>query len=223
MSRKLVRLFIAIAVAAFPVASFAATPAPNQGSVKGNTLASSAFPVGSISIDRKFNYIGTTSFVLYEVADCEIHVFAELDGKRVQRFYWIQFEGYLATKPHNHYDYSKDPQRTMLGGHAFHERVWFRNIENAGKTMRPGSDSVAVWKLFEDNGLTLGTDIMQMRLVRLDESKRRELMIIYSESLSLQSLKAADFAEGGSAVGKREMVIDGLRQRAIDGLTMNMP
>ncbi len=193
-----------------------------QGEVKGQTLSSSAFPLGTITVDPKFRYVGSSEFVLYGVADCEIHVFAELENKVVQRFYWIQFEGYLPEKQHNTYNYGKDPQRTMIGGHAFHERSWTTNIDDGRKKMRPGSDSAAVLKLFEDKGYIVGPDVMQMRLVRLDEAKRKELMIIYSENLALHALTAADLAEGGKAVAQRDALVDGLRVRAVAGLKAEM-
>jgi hypothetical protein len=38
--------------------------------------------------------------VLYGIADCELHAFVEADQEQnVQRFYWVQFEAYLPTKP----------------------------------------------------------------------------------------------------------------------------
>lgn len=193
-----------------------------QGEVKGQTLSSSAFPVGTITVDPKFRYVGSSEFVLYGVADSEIHVFAEIENKVVQRFYWVQFEGYLPEKQHNTYNYASDPQRTMIDGHAFHERSWTTNIDVGRKKMRPGSDSAAVLKLLEDKGYVVGPDVMQMRLVRLDEAKRKELMIIYSENLSLHALTAADLAEGGKAVAQRDALIDGLRVRAVAGLKVEM-
>ena len=222
MRTELVYRFCFIIAAALCAMASATAEVPIQGTVKGNTLSSSDFPIGSVTFNEKFKYVGTTAFVLYGVANCEIHVYAEIEGKQVQRYYWVQFEGFLPSKPSSSYNYSKDPQRTMIGGHAFHERSWFSNVEEARKKMRPGSDSEAVLKLFDEKGLSVGPDVMAMRLVRLSEDKRKELMIIYSENLAPHGVKAADFLEGGSAVAKRDALIDGLRQHAIDGVKMEM-
>ncbi|MEO8386033.1 MAG: hypothetical protein ABI583_12370 [Betaproteobacteria bacterium] len=192
-----------------------------QANVEGNILESRQFPAGNIIVDAAYTYVGMTEFVLYGVANCEIHVFAALDGNRVKSFYWIQFEGYLPDN-RNTYQYNKDPQRTMIGGHAFHERVFLGNVEEARSRQRPGSDSAAVRKLLEEKGYLIGPEVMQLRLVRLDENARRELMIIYSENLDTHGLKAADLAEGGNAFTRREEMIDGLRQRAVAGLKMQM-
>ena len=43
-----------------------------------------------------------------------------------------------------------------------------------------------------------------------------------SRLISAQGLKAADFAEGGKAFAQREAIIDGVRQRAVAGLKMDM-
>jgi hypothetical protein len=192
-----------------------------QGVVEKNRLTSNAFPVGTIDVDPAFQYIGTTSFVLYGVADCEIHLFAELDGKQVKRFYWVQFEAYLPDNKHT-YNYGKDPQNAKLGGHAFHERIWFRNRDEARKGMRPNSDSAAVVKLFEDKGYTMAPEMAQIRMVRLDQSNRKELMIIYAEPLP-GDVTAAALAEGGSAFERRTALSDRLRANAVAGLKIDMP
>jgi hypothetical protein len=209
--------FCGAALAADPVAG--SGPAM-QGNINGNTITSTAFPPGRITLDKAFSYIGSTSFVLYGVADCEIHVYADIKDNRVQRFYWVQFEGYLPSRPLSTYNYSSDPQDTMIGGHAFHRRSWASNVEEGRKRQRPGSDSEAVLKLLEGKGYQIGPDSMNVRLVRLDEAKRKELMIIYSENLAARGLKASDLAEGGNAFDKRTELFAGLRDRAVAGIVM---
>lgn len=192
-----------------------------QASVEGNRVTSHDFPVGRITVDKAFTYVGTTEFVLYGVASCEIVVFAELDGKRVKRLYWIQFEGYLPDNRHT-YNYSKDPRRVTIGGHKFHERASFATVESPPLNTRKGSDREAVQKLLDAKGYAVDPEVINIRMVRLDEAARRELMIIYSEAREPQGLKAADFAEGGKAFEQREKLIDGVRQRAVAGLKMDM-
>ncbi len=215
MLRKL--LLAALLAACTP--SFAAVPL--QGTLKGNTIQSSAFPVGSVTVDSAFTYVGTTSFVLYGVANCEIYLFADVDSnKQVRRYYWFQFEGFLADNDRL-YNYSRDPEGTMLGGKAFHERSWFFDHLNGTKNQRPGSDVEAVQKLFAEKGLILGSDAASIRLVRLDESKRKEFMIIYSENLPA-SLTAPELRKGGKDEAKAAEVIDALKKHAVAGLKMDM-
>lgn len=193
-----------------------------QARIDGNTITSTAFPPGRITLDKAFTYVGATSFVLYGVADCEIHVYADIQDHSVQRFYWVQFEGYLPSRPTSTYNYGSDPQDTMIGGHAFHRRSWASNVEEGRKRARPGSDSEAVLKLLEGKGYRVGPDTMNVRLVRLDETKRKELMIIYSENLAARGLKAKDLADGGSAFDQRTELFAGLRDRAVAGIVMDM-
>lgn len=206
---------LAAAVLLSPIAEAA------QATLEGNVLKSRDFPVGSIAVDHAFSYVGTTEFVLYGVANAEIHVFAELDGKRAKRLYWIQFESYLPDNRHV-YNYSKDPLNVTLGGHKFHERASFATLETPPANMRKGSDREAVQKLLDAKGYTLAPEVVNLRMVRLDETARRELMIIYSEARDPQGLKAADFAEGGKAFGQRDAIFEGVRQRATAGLKMDM-
>jgi hypothetical protein len=228
MSRALFTLSPLLVALAFCAAAHAADPVAGgngtamQGKIEGNTITSSAFPPGRITLDKAFTYVGATSFVLYGVADCEIHVFADITDNKVRRFYWVQFEGYLPSRPSSTYNYGRDPQDTMIGGHAFHRRSWASNIEEGRKRGRPGSDSEAVLTLLEGKGYVVGPDTMNVRLVRLDEAKRKELMIIYSENLAARGLKAADLADGGSAADQRTELFAGLRDRALSGIVMDM-
>ncbi len=207
-------------LAALLAAASAVAQGDPQGKVLGNTLHSSGFPSGSITIDKNFTYVGTTSFVLYKVATCEIHVFAEIDKQQVKRFYWVQFEGFLPDIQKT-YNYGDDPQNTTLGGQAFHQHHWFFDLEVLAKNLRPGSDTEAVLKLFADKGLKVGPNVMQIRLVRLDEAKRKELMIIYSEALPA-NFRAKDMRVNDKYTAQAEELYQGLRQRAIAGLKVDM-
>jgi hypothetical protein len=57
--------------------------------------------------------------VLYGIADCELHAFVEADErKNVQWLYWVQFEGYIPTKPKLKHEYHS-PRHTKIGGMDF--------------------------------------------------------------------------------------------------------
>jgi hypothetical protein len=91
---------------ALAVVSFA-SQASAQRRVERNRVYSDSLPAAILALDSSLTYLGTQSFVLYNVANAEQHFFAELDGKRIKRFVWIQFEGYLPSG-HGRYDYSAD-------------------------------------------------------------------------------------------------------------------
>lgn len=187
----------------------------------GHTITSTGFPEGIIKVDEKLTYIGSDKWVLYGVADCEIHVFAETDvDKMLKRLVWVQFEGYLPDKPHT-YNYDKEPFRTELSGHTFFDRVTFRKMDPAQKP-RAGSDTERVLNLLESKGIKLPADAANIRWVRLNDDRRKELMIIYVENLAPLNLTAADLAEGGRAAADIDKVRAGIRERAKSALKLNM-
>ena len=103
-----------------------ASPAGAQRPVTHNTLTSDTLPRVTLHLDSTFSYLGTQSFVLYNVANAEQHFFAELDGKRIKRFVWIQFEGYLPDKPHT-YNYSRDTTMTLWGRTIYRNSALWQN------------------------------------------------------------------------------------------------
>jgi hypothetical protein len=191
----------------------------SQGRVQGQTITSTGFPQGSITFDSSFTYVGVDTFVLYDVARCEIHLFAQADSARnVQRLYWVQFEGYLPGIDDT-YNYSNDPRRTLINGFTFYDRPRYYNSEAAAANRRKGSDGEHMMKLLERNGYRITGDLMTLRLVRLDPSSRNELMIIYAEDLGLHGLSVAELERSPQTW---EAVTDGLRTRALTGMTMTM-
>src|SRR5207237_10808278 len=54
------------------------------------------------------------------MADCELHAFVDADPqKNVQRLYWVQFEGYLPTRPELKHNYDS-PRHANIGGMDFY-------------------------------------------------------------------------------------------------------
>ncbi|MBL8518293.1 MAG: hypothetical protein JNM76_15140 [Betaproteobacteria bacterium] len=207
-----------IASIALPLTTLAQ---PWQSSVQDHTITSTGFPEGTIKVDKKLTYIGSDKWVLYGVADCEIHVFAETDAdKTLKRLIWVQFEGYLPDKPHT-YNYDKEPFRTELSGHTYFDRVTFRKMDPAQKP-RAGSDAERVLNMLESKGIKLSAEAANVRWVRLNEDRRKELLIIYVENLAPLNLTAADLADGGKAAADIETVRAGIRERAKALLTIKM-
>src|SRR5688572_659790 len=91
-----------------------AAQAPER-EVKRNRLISKSDPAITIQVPRSALYLGAERWDLYDVADCELHLFVEAyPDKTVKTMYWIQFEAYLPTNEHT-YDYSKDEPLTFAG------------------------------------------------------------------------------------------------------------
>jgi hypothetical protein len=186
-------------------------PAPDR-TVKGTTVTSTHDPAVRIQFPPTAQYVGAARWPLYDLADCELHVFVDADPQRnVTHLYWVQFEGYLPTKPDMHHTYDS-PRHLQLGGLDFYVDTWVRA---STASTRSGSDREHVTKLLEAHGYKMPANTMDVRLVHLlDAEKRKELMIIYSEDLASSGFTADDLKEGGKAHDKWPSLEAGLIERA---------
>jgi len=168
-----------------------------ERTVTGNVIVSQRDPNIRIELPKPVHYVGADRFVLYDIADCEIHAFVEAGSdKNVQRLYWVQFEGYLPVKPDLHHAYDS-PRHANIGGLDFYIDTWVRNQTDSTTS---GSDLEHIQALIRSKGYKLPTGMMSVRLVHLlDEQKRKELMIIYSEDVAFTGSTAADLKPGGKA------------------------
>ncbi len=194
-----------------PAALLAQASAPDR-TVQGSSVTSTHDPAVRITVPKAARYAGSERFVLYGVADCEIEVFVEADAaKNVSRLYWIQFEGYLASKPDLHHEYDS-PRHATLGGWDFYVDTWPRQSD---EVIRPGSDREAVERILKAKGYKMPGSMMYVRLVHLlDSEKRKELMIIYGEDLQSTGVTAASLKEGGANFSRWPSLETGLIERA---------
>jgi hypothetical protein len=178
--------------------SIAAKAAGPERTVENNVIISERDPKVRIELPKPVQYAGAGRWVLYDIADCELHAFVEADEqKNVQRLYWVQFEGYLPTKPELHHQYDS-PRHTTIGGLDFYVDTWTR--ANDEKT-RAGSDTEHIEALIRAKGYKMPAGMMYVRLVHLlDEQKRKELMIIYGEDLAPTGFTAAEIQASQSAI-----------------------
>src|SRR4029453_16662619 len=160
--------------------------------VTGNVITSARDPKVRIELPASVRYVGADRWVLYGIADCELHAFVEVDENNVvQRRYWVQFEDYLPSRPELSHRYDS-PQHTTIGGLDFYVDTW---VVPGDATDRPGSDSEHIRALILARGYKLPAAFMSVRLVHLlDERKRKELMIIYSEDAAPTGFSAADLS-----------------------------
>jgi hypothetical protein len=196
---------------------FAQAPAPERV-VKGNRLISKSDPEITIKLPRNAKYLGADRWNLYDIADCELHVFVEADEtRRVKALYWIQFEGYLPTNTHI-YNYSKDEPVTFAGL-PFFQRPRFgpNNLPS-----KPGSDREHVMAMVKRAGYTLPAHSMNVRLVHLlDEAKRKELMFIYAEDLAPTGYTSEELMDGEQTKPKWEEIKKGLVKRAMKRIKLS--
>ena len=177
-----------------------------------NAIASERDPAVRIQLPRSVQYLGADRWVLYGIADCELHAFVEADSKKnVQRLYWVQFEGYVPARPDLHHTYDS-PKHATLGGWDFYVDSWVRTRD---VSTEPGSDREHIQAIVRGKGYRMPEGMMYVRLVHLlDPEKRKELMIIYGEDLAPTSFSAVDLSDHGKAQDRWPALADGLLQRA---------
>jgi hypothetical protein len=180
--------------------------------VHGSAVLSDHDPHVQIELPESANYVDADRWILYGIADCELHAFVESDAdKNVKSLYWIQFEGYLPTKPELAHSYDS-PRHTTIGGLDFYVDTWPRAT---GEASRTGSDREHMEALIRGKGYKMPASMMYVRMVHLlDRSKRKELMIIYGEDLAPTGFTAADLREGGKSRDRWPQLETGLIARA---------
>lgn len=170
--------------------------------VSGNDLISDHDPAVILRFGPTFRHIGGQKFILYGVADTEQHFFVETTADdKLKSVYWVQYEAYL---PDNYYsyDYEDSPLRVTLGDYEFYtdtDAVAF----DPDKKRASGTDGALARQLLESKGYVFPNNFAYARLVYLtDESRRKELMIIFIDDLESYGFSAAELAEGGAEASR---------------------
>lgn len=148
--------------------------------LRANKLVRKSGSGYEVSVAPSLKYIGVKRFHIREAADAEQHIFATADSAgRVQRLVWVQFEQQLPGQNWQ-YDYPS-PKRIKLGDVAF-IADWHAFRSYAGQP--PGVDHAKMDDLLAEHKLRFDGPVIAIRMVHLpDKERRRELMIIYVESL----------------------------------------
>jgi hypothetical protein len=198
-------------VALFAPSLAAAAEAPER-KVENNVIISEHDPKVRIELPKSVRYVGADRWVLYGMADCELHAFVEADKEqKVQQLYWVQFEGYLPTRRELHHRYDS-PRHTTIGGLDFYVDTWVGAKEDK---VTPGSDTEHIEALIRAHGYKMPPGMMYVRLVHLlDEQKRKELMIIYGENLPPIRFMATELQKGGEAFDQWPGIEKNLIERA---------
>ena len=211
----------AIAILALACGSLAAQNGAPERKVEGNVLTSGHDPRVRIELPKSVQYVGADRWVLYGMADCELHAFVDADArKNVQRLYWVQFEAYIPGRPELHHTYDS-PRHTTIGVMDFYVDTWVRP---KGAPKESGSDREHIEALIRAKGYTMPAGMMYLRLVHLlDQAKRKELMIIYGEDLVPTGLTATDLQERGKAYDRWPAIEKGLIERAQQKIVVEQP
>jgi hypothetical protein len=191
---------------------------PPERKVAGHVITSERDPAVRIELPKAAQDVGADRWVLYGVADCELHAFVEADAhKNIQRLYWVQFEGYLPSRPDLHHTYDS-PKHATIGGMDFYVDTWVRTKDAATES---GSDREHIEALVRAKGYRMPEGMMYVRLVHLlDEEKRKELMIIYGEDLAPAGFTAAELSEGGKDHDQWPGMADAMLERAQRRITI---
>ena len=187
-------------------------------SVSGNDLVSDVDPAVILRFGEDFRYIGGQKFVLYGVADAEQHFFLETDeNDALKSVYWVQYEAYLPGKSYT-YDYDDSPLRLTLGEYEFFTDTEFVEFDPDRKRPR-GTDGAMVRQFLASKGYVYPRNFAYARLVYLtDESRQKELMIIYIDDLASRGVTAAELREGGAKASMRPNV----EQEHLDRITRTL-
>jgi hypothetical protein len=216
----LLRPIVVLALSFLCSATIVARAAPPERKVAGNVITSERDPSVRIELPKTAIYVGADRWVLYGSADCELHAWVDAGegdaqkGTRsdsVRRLYWVQFEGYLPSRPDLRHTYDS-PKRATIGGMDFYVDSWVRAKD--AKT-DAGSDREHIEALVTAKDYRMPEGMMYVRLVHLlDKEKRKELMIIYGEDLAPTRFTAADLSEGGKKYDRWPGIAEGLLERA---------
>lgn len=167
-------------------------------SVEGQDLVSLQDPAATLRFHPAYRYLGGQKFILYGLADTEQHFFVETTADdRLESLYWVQYESYLPGKSYT-YDYSDSPLRLELGEYTFFTDTAVV-ASDANRRRKRGTDGALAREFLARHGYALPNEYVYARLVYLtDDSKQKELLIIFIEDLAPSGLTAADLREGGS-------------------------
>ena len=189
--------------------------------VENNVITSPRDPQVRIELPKSAQYVGADRWILYDIADCELHAFVEADTqKNVQQLYWVQFESYLPSRPELRHTYDS-PRHMQIDGMDFYVDTWVRGTDGS---IRKGSDLEHILALIRGRGYKVPPGMMSVRLVHLlDEQKRKELMIIYSEDIALTGFTAKQLQEGGGARSQWPAIEKGLIERAHEKVKLQPP
>lgn len=170
--------------------------------VTGNALISDYDPAIILQFDPAFRHSGGQKFVLYGVADTEQHFFVETTAdNKLKSVYWVQYEAYLPNTRYT-YDYDDSPLRVALDDYEFYTDTTVVEFDPNKKRQR-GTDGAMARQFLASKGYVFPANFAYARLVYLtDETRQKELMIIFIDDLASHGLTAAELKEDGTKASR---------------------
>jgi hypothetical protein len=108
--------------------------------VVGSVIRSEHDPEVRIQLPKSVQYVGADRWILYDIADCELHAVVQADRqKKVKTLYWVQFEGYIATRPELKHTYDS-PEHATMGGMDF---MWTHGFDRTAQNRRGRTPSIS--------------------------------------------------------------------------------
>lgn len=175
---------------------------PPLRTVSGASVMSQADPAARITVRPKATYVGALRFVLFDVADCEIHVFVDAGAdKRVRRLYWVHFEAYLPQHPTLRYAPHRSDAQVQLAGRPFYQRARFGS---AVDVPREGSDAAQVYALLQRQGYRLPEETVNVTYKHfLDADMRKELLLMVLQDMAHLDVRFNDLVKDGQLQATR--------------------
>ena len=154
--------------------------------VVDHTIFSDALPPLEIAVDPTFEYVGTLSFVLKEIAAVERVIFADRQSSRTTRLFIVQFEGIL-----DGIDFTYKYQTTnpiKLDRYDYQHGVYMYSNDKSVRES-PGAESDRTTQFLQDRRYSHDDGLAMSRFARIvDEAHRHEIIIFYQETLSSMGL-----------------------------------
>src|SRR5260370_38764331 len=109
------------AIVMIGLVAFASNAADRQ--VRGDTVVSVREQHMTIAVPKGAHYVGAERWLLYNIADCDLHLFVDAGaGRATRKLYWIQFEKYVPWRPELHHRYNS-PRHARIGGVDFYQDI----------------------------------------------------------------------------------------------------
>ena len=177
-----------------PSASTSTAPV-QHAHVQDNIFVSNELPKLSLSLDVKFQYLGTFPFDIRGVAGGYRYVWGEVEpDKHLHRVFIVQAEGYYPGNGGSYPYGAANPEE--LAGETYQHNVWIYDNDESARE-RAGNESDLTAKFMQEHGYKWEPQLVMSRYARVvDEAKKNEIIVFYFENLKDYTTKPVkDFPE----------------------------
>lgn len=194
-----------IVMSASPAIAQSSLPA-QHAHVEKNVFTADAPYKLKLTLDPKFQYLGSFPFDIEGIAGGYRYVWGETDGgKHLRRTFVVQAEGYYAGNE-RFYKYGI-PNPATLAGDAYQHNVWIYDNDQSAQ-QRPGNESDLTRKFMRDKGYEWEPQLVMSRFARIvGESRKDEIIFFYFDNLKNYTKKRVpDFPEEGKSAEQKAIL-----------------